>query len=227
MGRFAATNGYSNDWTGAKPQKHTEKELADIKDYAGTKGIKIYNVNTFDGDMDMLKEQIDVIDKMKQEYGINQKITIRFDSLPDDDFADSKDYVIRFNKKALRNREITEKNLQADNFLAANYAGGISAHEMGHIISAKYGEKGLDIAAQAYYNIYKETPTRDEMLDYLTINVSTYSDSYKGKQVGRDIPAHKRVYNEITPEVLSQNMYGTETDFSTEFVRLLKERCSV
>ena len=198
-----------------------------VVEYARSKGIKIFNPYAYDGDIELLKEQVDVISNIKDEFNIKGKITVTFAAMADDDFAKTNNNTITFNKKALRSREISNKNLQSDNSLAANDINGISAHEMGHIISQKYGEKGLDIAKEIYYNIYNKTPTRDDILEYLVTNVSTYTDSYKGLQMGLDIPPHKRVYNEITPEVLSKNMYGEKTDFSTEFVKLLKGRCSV
>ena len=86
---------------------------------------------------------------------------------------------------------------------------------MGHIISSKYGKKGLDIAAQAYYNIYKKKPDKAEILNYLKKTVSLYSvdETEKGR--------HK-VFKEITPELLSQNSHGESNEFSKEFVRLRK-----
>ena len=36
-------------------------------------------------------------------------------------------------------------------------------------------QKALDIARKAYYNIFKENITSDDMLKYLSINVSVYS----------------------------------------------------
>ena len=220
-------SGGSCDWTGATPQTHTKAEMDSVVDYAKSKGIKVYNPYSFDGDIELLKEQIDVISDIKEEFRISEKITVKFATMADDDFAETNKNTITFNKKVLRSREVSNKNLQSDNILAANDINGISAHEMGHIISSKYGEKGLDIAKEVYYNKYNKAPSRDVMLDYLVTNVSTYCDSYKGSQKGEDIPPHKRVYNEITPEVLSKNMYGEKTEFSAEFVKLLKGRCFV
>ena len=53
--------------------------------------------------------------------------------MSEDDFSEiSRDHQqIWLNDLALFNREITEKNLMADNWLAANRAEGIAAHEMG------------------------------------------------------------------------------------------------
>ena len=126
------------DWSKATPTHHEQKEYDDICEYAKQKGINIYNVNAFDGDMDILKEQIDMISSMKNEYAINKKITISFKDMYDEDFAETVKNTIYFNKKALRNRKITNEILNADNALAATDIRGIAVHEMGHIISHQY-----------------------------------------------------------------------------------------
>lgn len=220
-GRFASASGggTSNDWTGAEPQSHTKEEMNAVVDYAKSKGIQFYNPYKFDGDIELLKEQIDVLDGLKKEYGITRKVTISVGDMDDDDFAITTDHSIVYNIKALRNREITNKNLQSDNWLATDDVTGITVHEFGHIISKKYGEKGLDIARQAYYNINKQSISTDDLVEYLSSNVSEYS-------VKATKRTHKTVYLEVTSEMLSKEMYGKPDKFSGEFVRLLKGRCS-
>ncbi|MGN1106809.1 MAG: hypothetical protein ACI4RH_09170, partial [Huintestinicola sp.] len=141
----------SNDWSQALPKVHTKSELDELCSYAKERGIKIYNPTAFDGDSNVLRKQIDTIYGIKTEYNINSKITVTFANMLDDDFAETINNTIYFNKKVLRDATITNLNLNADNQLAATDFTGISVHEMGHIISRKYGEKGLDIAKKAYY----------------------------------------------------------------------------
>ena len=208
-----------NDWTGIKPTQHTKFELDSITRYANSKGISVYNIESFDGDIDMLKEQIDVIAETQNEWGIKTEIVISVGVMDDNCFAKKNNRTITINRKALMNREITEKNLQSSNYLAANYARGISRHEMGHFISKQYGEKGVALAKQAYYNTYGESISTEELLPFLFDNVSEYSNTYMGFP---DRPVKESFYQEITPEILSKNT-SDPTDFSIEFERLLKE----
>lgn len=208
----------TNDWSKTVPQKHSAEELEKISAYAKERGVKLYQPNTYDGDIEILRQQIDTISGLKTEYNINQKITLRFTSMSDDDFAETVNNTICFNNKAMRNSKITNQNLNADNQLAATDFTGIAVHEMGHIISRTYGEKGLDIAKQAYYNIFKEEITTDDVLKYLSISISKYSVDFSEM-------SKKPKYKEITPEVLSKSNSASSSDFADEFVKLLKEAC--
>lgn len=207
---------YSNDWSKTVPKKHSQAELDEISAYAKERGIKLYQPQTFDGDIEMLRQQINTISSIKAEYNINQKITLEFANMIDDDFAVTVNNTIRFNNKAMRNAAITNLNLNSDNQLAATDFTGIAVHEMGHIISNKYGEKGLDIAHKAYYNIFKEEISTDDLLKYLTINVSGYASE-------PTIMSKKLRYKEITPEILSKSKSSSSSNFADEFIKLLKE----
>lgn len=200
------------------PQKHSVAELEEISAYAKKRGVSLYQPNTFDGDIEMLRQQIDTISSIKSEYNINQKITVRFANMSDDDFAETVNNTICFNNKALRDAKITNQNLNADNWLAATDFTGIAVHEMGHIISRTYGEKGLDIAKKAYYNIFKENISTDDILKYLSTNVSGYS-------VDLLQMSKKPRYKEITPEILSKSKSSSSSVLADEFIKLLKEEC--
>lgn len=212
----------SNDWSQALPKVHTKSELDELCSYAKERGIKIYNPTAFDGDSNVLRKQIDTIYGIKTEYNINSKITVTFANMLDDDFAETINNTIYFNKKVLRDATITNLNLNADNQLAATDFTGISVHEMGHIISRKYGEKGLDIAKKAYYNIYKEKISTPELLQFLNDNISEYSVFV---QPGYD--PRKIKYIEITPEIMSKSKSTNSNKFSQEFIRLLKEAAGI
>lgn len=211
----------SIDWSKALPIKHTPEEMVQITEYAKSKNIKIYLPNTFDGDIEMLKEHIDNIENICSEYSIKQKITIRFDTMLDEDYAETKDNTISFNKNVLRNREVTNKALNADNYLAATDFTGISTHEMGHIIAQKYGEKGLDIAKKAYYNVYNEEISTSNLLGFLRNNISLYSVHLTESEKSKPVNRQKR--KEIIPEVLTKSNSSENNEFSEEFIKILKE----
>lgn len=198
--------------------------MAEIVEYAKSKNIKIFLPNTFDGDIEMLKEHIDNIGNICSEYSIKQKITIRFDNMTDVDFAETKGSTISFNKKVLRNRDVTNKVLNADNYLAATDFTGISTHEMGHIIAQIYGEKCLDIAIKAYYNVYKERIPREDLVTFLSENISKYSVYlYKSEQKKS---LYQRKYKELGSEILSKSHTELNNEFCDEFIRLWKEGIS-
>ena len=140
-----------------------------------------------------------------------------FADLGDDDFAQTVNNTITFNNKVLRNKEITNKVLNGDNYLASTDISGIAIHEAGHIISRKYGEKGIEIAKKAYYNIYEKDVSIDELLEYLSNNISGYS-----VYINTLRKPNLKSYKEIVPEILAKHTKQAN-DFTTEFINLLRE----
>lgn len=219
-----AMSASQNNWAGAEPVVHTVQELDELREYANSKGIKLYQRKPFNGDIDLLKAQINTISKLRDEFKITSPIQVGWTSMNSDDFArTSSNYQeIWINKLALMSREITEKNLSVDNFLAAEIAEGISAHEMGHIISSKLknGKTGLDIYKQTVYNVSGKMVTDEEALALLQKNVSQYSIYRVLDKNGNS------KYLEIIPEMLSVEV-TKPTKYSSEFFRLLREECGL
>ncbi len=213
-----------NTWTGAEPAKHTSAELAELNQYAADKGIKLYTRKPFDGDAELLKSQIDTVADLREEFKIKEPLQLDWKRMDPDDFGETSPnhQQIWINELALRNRGVTEKNLSVDNYLAANTAEGIAAHEMGHVISGKIrnGKSGLDIYKETVYNVSGKRISDDEALMLLKHHVSEYSIfSTEGKN-------GMLRYNEIIPEILSIEKTNP-TKYSTEFVKLLKEACGL
>jgi hypothetical protein len=213
-----------NTWTGAEPAKHTSAELAELNQYAADKGIKLYTRKPFDGDAELLKSQIDTVADLREEFKIKEPLQLGWKRMDPDDFGETSPnhQQIWINELALRNRGVTEKNLSVDNYLAANTAEGIAAHEMGHVISGKIrnGKSGLDIYKETVYNVSGKRISDKEALSLLIENVSEYSATVTPKANGVN------VCNEIIPEILSVN-YTNPNKYSREFVRLLKEACEL
>ena len=88
------------------------------------------------------------------------------------------------------------------------------------MISSQYGEKGLDIAREAYYTVFGKVPSIPEILEYLETEVSEYSTTIS--ELDKDRPFNAKFYKEVTPEVLSKDKTNPSA-FSSVFVRLLKE----
>lgn len=213
-----------NTWTGAEPTAHTAAELAKLNRYAADKGVKLYNRKPFDGDAELLKFQIDTVADLREEFNIKEPLQLGWKRMDPDDFGEtsSNHQQVWINELALRKRAVTEKNLTADKYLAADTAEGIAAHEMGHVISGKIrnGKSGLDIYKETVYNVSGKRISDKEALSLLIENVSEYSAAVTPKANGVN------VCNEIIPEILSVN-YTKPNKYSKEFVRLLKEACGL
>ena len=68
----------------------------------------------------------------------------------------------------------------------------------------KYGEKGLDIAKETYYNVYNKRVSDTEICQYLKNNISGYSADEHEVIRGSVYVRHQITYPEITPEVISK-----------------------
>ncbi len=217
---FMADGESSVDWSEAKPQTHTKEDEEKIISYANERNVMLGGLKHFDGDIKLLAEQIDAARKTLDSFGMTQTIRIETGLMPDGDFGSTRNNTITLNTKALRNKKITEKILNEDNYLAATNIKGIAVHECGHIITHKIGQKGIDIVQKAYYNLYKEELSFDEILVFLNKYISEYSASFWGFDDRKR--GDKKKYIEVIPEILSKHITNQD-EFTAEVVRLLKE----
>lgn len=222
--KMAADNVSENNWNGAITRSVTQAEKEEIIDYAKQKGINLGDLSKFDGDSDLLKAEIDTLAKLNTRFLTNnKKLTISVGRLSDSDFAETKGNTIIFNTKVLRNREITEKNIRlVKGEFASQKLEDIAAHEFGHIFSAKKGNIGIDISRKAYYNIFGEDITVNEMLEYLDSEISQYSTTYYENANNRKHKFDVKRYREVIPEIFARDN-SCPNDFTEEFVKLLKE----
>ena len=191
-----------------EPMKNTPDEIDDIIQYANEKGISLVRPEKLNGNIQMAKEQIEMVDEISKEFEIDPP-AIRFEPLGLDTLGSTSKSArsIAVNNNALRDRKTINEYLNADNALAATDVKGIAAHEMGHVLCKRYSDIGVEIAKETYYNLYKETKSDSGMADWLYENISEYS-IYGG---------------ELIPEVLSKHKTNPNS-FTTEFIKLLKRR---
>ena len=104
---------------------------------------------------------------------------------------------------------------------ASTKAEDIVAHEFGHIISSVFGNKGIDIAQQAYYNVYGELLSVEEIVMFLRQNISQYAVKYSKPISNKRFD--KKYYQEVISEVVAKHNSGF-TEFTNEFLRIIKER---
>lgn len=220
-GKMAASMESDNDWSKAKPRTISKEDKNDAIAYAKEKGISLVDMKFFDGDLDLLKSGIDAISEVNSKYANSHKIVVGFSqSLSDADFASTVGSHITFNAKAFRTRAITEANIAKGNYFASSTLEDMCAHEYGHILLLEKGNKGLEIARKAYYNVFGNEADIDEVLDYLDRNVSPYSVSVDS-ETGKSLVFNAKKYKEIIPEVLAKENSHSDK-FTKEFVSLLK-----
>lgn len=216
-----------NDWSKTETRTFSKKEQQEFVNYAKEKGINLVGVKNFDGNPELLKQQIDSLQYAINKYPlkINKKVSLTIGNLPDEDFASTADLNITLNKKILRDKTISEKNIVNGGNFASPRLQDIVIHEYGHSLSAQYGNRGVEIAKKAYYNLYRKEITTPEILDYLEDKISTYCAEYIG-DFKRDYEFKKineKKYKEISSEILAKNEYK-ETLFTQEYLRLFLRR---
>ena len=107
---------------------------------------------------------------------VGRRITISVKELDDADFAETDVRTITFNTKALRNEDVTTRNILNNPDFAEKEFADIARHEYGHAYEAGREQYfGLEVASQAYYNINRRTPNTNELLDAVSSNISVYA----------------------------------------------------
>lgn len=203
----------SNDWSETQPQVIGKEIKKEIIEYAKARNVNIVDLSEFDGDPELLKEAIDVLSKWERNLPIKRKITLKPSALDSEDFGAVKNRTVYVQRAALRNREITRKNINSNKkcFASSDFS-DITAHEYGHIFSKEKGINAIEISKEAYYNIYGKVLTTEELFDFFKENISEYSSLF-GKQ-------------ELISEILAKHN-SNPTRFTEEMIKLLRKRCDI
>lgn len=224
-GKMAAE--LKNDWSKTETRTFSKKEQQEFVNYAKEKEINLVGIKNFDGNPELLKQQIDSLRYAMNKYPlrVNKKVSLTIGNLPDEDFASTANLNITLNKKILRNKDVSEKNIANDGEFASPRLQDIVIHEYGHALSTQYGYRGVEIAKKAYYNLYRKELNADEILDYLDKNISGYCTRYYGNRE-IDIAYNKlkeSKFKEITSEILAKSEWQ-ETSFTQEYIRMFFRR---
>lgn len=204
--------------------EHTVEEKLALAQFARSLGIEYKNAMSFDGDSDLLKEQLSIMAALRDEFKLPRRIVFYVKNLGEDLGETFYRKTIMINSVALRSDAATSAYLNSDKKLSSSKTIGIGVHEIGHLIAEKYGEIGLDIAQKACYNISGSKPNYYQTLDYLLDNISEYSITKNPKATSPKFkPTH---FHEIIPEVLGKHFTDPD-EFTTEFYKLLKEACHI
>ena len=197
-----------NEWP-KEGEKIKPEQFKEIRAYADEKGVTLRGVKNSDVDLDLVQNAIDKTSEILDKYGLRELLpgpfTLDFSHiLKSGDFATTyprTTHVIYFNKDAFRSVDALKKAyLEGGLFVPGTSYLSIPYHEMGHIIADVYEIDPLKIARRL---TGKETA--DDILDYVTKNLSKYAGAYKD---GR----------EIISECFSAVYSGIDNDFALRFV---------
>ncbi len=172
-----------NDWTGAEAREVSKEEKAELILYAKQQGINATDFSKFDGDPELLRRHIDTVARLNAEFPTGKKLTITTRRLDDDTFGQTDNRTIVINSIALRNAEITRKNIGDDHYFASANPEDTAAHEFGHFYAKAVGIKGIDIARKGYYNTFNREISDEELIEYLFDNVSEYSVTHNLREI--------------------------------------------
>lgn len=203
------------------PRVLKESEKADLLEYASKREIDIYQIDSFDGSPDVLKDEIETICSLKERFPKvfeGDRITIAFDDLGDNTYGRTVNKTIYFNKYYLRDKTITEEILKSDKCFSGCHIECIAKHEFGHLVQNVYGKKGYQIALEAYYNIYDRSISYSDLKTFLKSTVSDYCGRAIEYNEGRR--KYAAALAEIIPEILAAE---NQSDYIDEFLRLLGE----
>ena len=90
------------------------------------------------------------------------------------------------------------------------------------MLSSQYGNRGVELAKKAVYNLYKEEMSTKDALNFVAKRISKYAVEYYGdlKEDSMFNKVKLTKYKEITSEILALNEYNS-SDFTREYVDLL------
>lgn len=210
---------YSSDepFRKLQPLKLTKEQRSELVGYAEERGMKVHDIRKFFGDPELFKEEIDVLEQLKRDFGYDKPIKIGFKNTTSNDFGElNKKGRIMFNSYALIDKELTDLAITGQEgliTLASENLKGISAHEFGHLLQMQMKRDcSLEIAQKACYNI-GERVKDDDLINLLRDKISTYAFLYSD-QYGNP--------SELLPEILGKH-YTSPDSFTSEFIRLFRE----
>ena len=200
-----------------QPLKLTKEQRSELVGYAEERGMKVHDIRKFFGDPELFKEEIDVLEQLKRDFGYDKPIKIGFKNTTANDFGElSSKGRVMFNSYALIDRELTDLAITGKEgpiTLSSRNLKGIPAHEFGHLLQKHLKrDRSLEIAKRACYNI-GEKVTDSELTGLLRKRVSTYAFVHRD-QYGNP--------SELLPEIFGKH-YTSPDSFTSEFIRLFRE----
>jgi hypothetical protein len=150
--KMAAEQENQIDWP-KKGEKISNADFKEVMKYGRDKGIRLSGFKQFDGDIQTIKDIVDDVNQIAEDYPLikegKKSITILLDeSLDANDFAVTRNHIICINANAFRDTErLAEeyKKLVDDGwFVKGTDYRSIIRHETGHVIENLYKLDGLE-----------------------------------------------------------------------------------
>lgn len=193
----------------------SKKEYSELMSYARDRRVKLEGFKHFSGDIALIKEMIDDVVRMAEDFPalINSKksATIVWDEdAPENDFATTVGHRVLINAKVFNSKDYLEKEYnmiaEAGKFVRGTNYRSVIRHEIGHVVANIYNIDTMKIARAILPG-----KTDFEILEYVYENISFYaSDFVEGR--------------EFISECFSAYYSDIDIPFAKEYVRLCKEK---
>ena len=199
-------------WEEAKPIINSPTEIDDIKKYISSKGFGYAGLNKFDGSLDLVKEQVDELVRLTEEFPSYDKIYLEFSDLGKGVFGANNNHVITLNSILMRDRDTTIKNLVEDGLFSSTDFKAIIRHEYGHLLESKYRINAIQLAHEVCNDLN------------LNINEELRNISERAIQSVIKTKGYKKIrqYPEFFAEAFSKNL-DNPNKFTEEYIERVRK----
>ena len=192
----------------------TQDEYRNLMDYAREHHVKLENFKRFSGDINLIKELIDDIAIVAEDFPkiltVRKSVVIRLDEhSPLEDFATTDYHLISINSKLFNDRLYLEEEYELltriGKFVKNTNYRSIIRHELGHVVANIYRLNPLMIARSIFPD-----KTNEEILQFIKSTLSLYAADYKD---GR----------EFISEYFSAYYSQADVPFAAKYINKCKE----
>ncbi len=192
----------------------TQDEYRNLMDYAREHHVKLENFKKFSGDINLIKELIDDIAIVAEDFPkiltVRKSVVIRLDEhSPLEDFATTDYHLISINSKLFNDRLYLEEEYELlsriGKFVKNTNYRSIIRHELGHVVANIYRLNPLKIARSIFPD-----KTNEEILQFIKSTLSLYAADYKD---GR----------EFISEYFSAYYSQADVPYATKYIDRCKE----
>lgn len=192
----------------------TQDEYRNLMDYAREHHVKLENFKRFSGDINLIKELIDDIAIVAEDFPkiltVRKSVVIRLDEhSPLEDFATTDYHLISINSKLFNDKLYLEEEYELltriGKFVKNTNYRSIIRHELGHVVANIYRLNPLMIARSIFPD-----KTNEEILQFIKSTLSLYAADYKD---GR----------EFISEYFSAYYSQADVPFAAKYINKCKE----
>ena len=192
----------------------TQDKYRNLMDYAREHHVKLENFKRFSGDINLIKELIDDIAIVAEDFPkiltVRKSVVIRLDEhSPLEDFATTDYHLISINSKLFNDRLYLEEEYELltriGKFVKNTNYRSIIRHELGHVVANIYRLNPLMIARSIFPD-----KTNEEILQFIKSTLSLYAADYKD---GR----------EFISEYFSAYYSQADVPFAAKYINKCKE----